>query len=151
MKNKMFLLLTACMYLALQSCTKEITVDLPKPKDKIVVEGTIDIGQPPFILLTKNAAFFGGLNFNDLSSYFVHDVEQIMIYTDEGDTTMLQEFCISDPRIASAFGYDFSNAASVPEICIYTIPDILNWTITGNMNGMSCRFVIEFHKSPFPA
>ena len=28
--------------------------------------------------------------------------------------------------------------------------DFLNWTITGNMNGMSCRFVIEFHKSPFP-
>jgi hypothetical protein len=131
MKNNIFLFLTACMYLALQSCTKEITVDLPTPKDKIVVEGSIEVGQPPFILLTKNAAFFGGLNFNDLGAYFVHDVDQIMIYTDAGDTTQLQEFCISDPRIAAAFGYDFGSGATAPEICIYTIPDILNWTITG--------------------
>ena len=131
MRNKILIGITAVMYLCLQSCTKDITIDLPPPTEKIVVEGTIEVGQPPIILLTKNSAFFGGFNFNDLDAYFIHDIDTIMVYTDAGDTARLQEFCISDPRIAAAFGYNFSDTTAVPQICVYTIPDIINWFITG--------------------
>lgn len=121
----------AVLLLMFSSCTKDITVDLPNPEDKIVVEGSIDVGVPPFVILTKNSSFFGGINFNDLSAYFVRDADKVWVYNDAGDTTRLQQFCLSDPRVARAFGYDFQTD-SIPEICVYTIPDILTWFTTGS-------------------
>ncbi len=40
------------------SCEKEITVDLPKPDTKIVIEGAIESGQYPWVFVTTNTPYF---------------------------------------------------------------------------------------------
>lgn len=40
------------------ACEKEITVDLPTPTPKIVVEGAIEQGCYPWVILTRNAPYF---------------------------------------------------------------------------------------------
>jgi hypothetical protein len=121
----------AIWVMMLSSCTKDITVDLPDPEQKIVVEGYIQNGVPPFVLLTRNAAFFGDLNVNDLSAYFVHDA--VIKVNDGSDTVTLSEFCIAGlpdtvkRQFARAFGFEFSDTVDVPNICIYTIPNILQY------------------------
>jgi len=40
------------------SCEKEITIDLPKPDNKIVIEGAIETGQHPWAFVTTNTPYF---------------------------------------------------------------------------------------------
>lgn len=56
---------------AIISCEKEITVDLPSPKNQIVVEGFIENDVPPYVFLTKNSPYFGTVDINDLNQYYV--------------------------------------------------------------------------------
>ena len=59
--------------LAFVSCEKEITVDLPKTEPKLVVEGFIEQGIPPFIKLTKSAGFFEPADSASLADIIVKD------------------------------------------------------------------------------
>jgi hypothetical protein len=132
--NKSFallLILVLSVGFLLSACTKEITLDLPKPTDKLVVEGNIEANSPPFVILTKNSPYFGGINLNDIGKYFVKDADKVWVYDDFGDTSKLQKLCISNAAIAKQFGYDFSGDSTVPELCIYTIPDVFTWFTTG--------------------
>ncbi|MFN0274997.1 MAG: DUF4249 family protein, partial [Chitinophagales bacterium] len=60
------------------SCEKEITLDIPQPENKLVVEGYIESGLPPFISLTQTVPFYGEINFNELDNYYAHDAEVIV-------------------------------------------------------------------------
>ena len=59
--------------LVLTSCTTDITLDLPAGEQKLVVEGHIEQGMPPIILLTKSTAYFASTNINDIANSFVHN------------------------------------------------------------------------------
>ena len=50
------------------SCEKEIKLKVSAPSNAYVVEGHIENGLPPYVLLTKNSGFFGNININDISS-----------------------------------------------------------------------------------
>jgi hypothetical protein len=43
-----------------------VTVDIPETPPKIVVEGYIETGTPPIVLLTKSLPFFGQINTNNI-------------------------------------------------------------------------------------
>src|ERR1051325_2057458 len=51
-------LLPLTLFAFFSSCEKEITVDLPQPKQKIVVEGHVETGQKPYVILTDNQGYF---------------------------------------------------------------------------------------------
>lgn len=53
------------------ACSKEVVLDLPPPEDKIVVEGQIENGQPPLVMLTKNQAYFSKVDLSDFENIFI--------------------------------------------------------------------------------
>jgi hypothetical protein len=114
--------------------------DLPQPKSEIVVEGSIENGTPPYILLTRNSPFFGGIALSDLSQYFVHDAH-ILVWTGN-DTVQLTEFCISSlpanirAEVAKSFGFNITDTTRIPNICTYTVPNIFNFFLTGDTTGI---------------
>lgn len=55
MKKLFYLLLLS---VALVACEKEITVDMPNPENKIVIEAAIEEGQYAWAFITKTAAYF---------------------------------------------------------------------------------------------
>ncbi|HEY0262421.1 MAG TPA: hypothetical protein VGB95_05305, partial [Chitinophagales bacterium] len=55
------------------SCTKTIDGNLPVGKTQLVVDANIETNTPPMALLTKTSPVFGGLDLNDLSSFFIHN------------------------------------------------------------------------------
>ena len=59
MKNKASVIfsLSAIILLAV-SCEKDISVDMPRPDEKLIVEGIIELNEYPVVFLTKNAAYF---------------------------------------------------------------------------------------------
>jgi hypothetical protein len=62
--------------LLLFSCQEEITLDLPNSEDKIVVEGSIENGFPPYVILTRNQGYFDELNLD----FYVNDVDSVKIW-----------------------------------------------------------------------
>lgn len=109
---------------ALSGCETDITVDLPESESRIVVEGSIEPGMPPFVLLTRSAPFFGTFDPNNLSDYFVHDAE---VYINDGTATYpLVEWCLSElppellPLVAEQLGISPDSIATLPDVCGYT-------------------------------
>lgn len=88
------------------SCTTDITVDLPDPKEQIVIEGYIEQDEAPYVLLTKNSPFFGGFDLNDVEQYIVHDA--IVTVSDGIVTDTLDEQC-----------FTIAAGDSVYTVCIY--------------------------------
>jgi Domain of unknown function (DUF4249) len=64
--------------LLLASCEKEIEVDLPETEPKVVVEGSIETGQPPIVLLTRTQSYFDPTSIEGLSSLYITDATVIV-------------------------------------------------------------------------
>lgn len=128
-----------CVFVAvlLVSCTKEIKVDIPDSAQQVVVDGTIENNVPPVIMLTKSQKFFSTVDLNEIGNYFVHGAT-IKVRSSEGDSVVLQEFCFQnlglpkqqEQELLSAFGFTTADSGTIPNICVYTVPDILAY-ITG--------------------
>ena len=53
------------------SCEKNVTVNIPESTSKIVVEGYVETGSAPIVLLTKSLPFFGEINVNNILQYSI--------------------------------------------------------------------------------
>ena len=121
------------------SCTKEISGNLPDPTIKLVVDGNIEINTPPIILLTRSTKVFGDLNINDLASFFEHNAEIWVTDVNSGDSVLLVEYCLRDlpfpdsvkAELLKGVGILAFDSNSVPNICIYTVPDIVDYFFNG--------------------
>ncbi|UPT68961.1 MAG: DUF4249 domain-containing protein [Sphingobacteriales bacterium JAD_PAG50586_3] len=65
--------IVTAMLVILQSCEKEITVDLPQPDPKIVVEGYIFEGLRPYVVLSKNSGYFAPIDSVALANSVIYD------------------------------------------------------------------------------
>ena len=57
MKSKLSLLFFSLIVLLMTSCEREIDIDLPNSENLIVVEGSIEVGKAPIVLVTRNRGF----------------------------------------------------------------------------------------------
>ncbi len=63
------------------SCEKDITIDLNETQPKLVVEATIENGQPPFVILSSSLQYFSKISAAILAASFVHNAD---IYISDG-------------------------------------------------------------------
>src|SRR4051812_45119264 len=82
-----------CLVSTAPSCTKTIDVTIPDSAQQVVVEGTIENGVPPVVILTKSQKFFGTIDLNNLGNYFVHGA-QVKVTGSDGTETQLIELCL---------------------------------------------------------
>jgi len=82
MKNYLFVL---CLIFF--SCQEEITLNLPHAENKLVVEGAIEPGFPPYVILTKNQGYFAPIDMSTYNNLFVNDVDTVKVwyYSDTGE------------------------------------------------------------------
>ncbi|MBK6540745.1 MAG: DUF4249 domain-containing protein [Flavobacteriales bacterium] len=104
-------------------CSKEITVDLPETETKLVVEATIEPGQPPFIILTRTQSYFAPADPASFANIFVRDA---VITVQDGTTTytipMVCSSILTEQQLmaaALATGLDPDILANL-DICLYT-------------------------------
>ena len=69
-KASVTLLLTAMLATA---CEKEITVDLQSKEDLLVVEGIIEDGRFPMVILSRSLNYFSRITPEQLTASFVHN------------------------------------------------------------------------------
>lgn len=107
----------------LSACEKEITVELPGMEPRIVVEGTIEPGQPPIVILTRTQGYFEALGPAALANMFVRNA---VVTVDHGDGPIqLDQICTGSltPEQQVLFseltGMDPALLAAA-DICIYS-------------------------------
>ncbi|MEZ4938194.1 MAG: DUF4249 family protein [Crocinitomicaceae bacterium] len=117
------------LMLLVSSCVKDITIDLPPYQPKIVVEGKIEPGFPPFVLLSNSLDLFASTSIADLENNFITDAQ---VFVNNGmDTVQLILICTDSipaqyqPIVAELLGYSPEELQNV-NICAYSTFDP-NW------------------------
>ena len=104
-------------------CEKDITVDLPQAETKIVVQGSIEPGQPPIVILSYSSGYFDPADANALANSYVHDAQVKMVHGT--DTIPLDMYCTADMTLdqlmlASQILGLPPEAVLALNICVYT-------------------------------
>lgn len=101
MKNLLLPALLLAAFAGLSSCEKEVNFELGPGADKVVVEGTIESGLPPYIFLSKSIGFFSKVDFNTLGNAFLHDA---VITVKEGNRSFtLKEYSFDNSGVLFYF------------------------------------------------
>ena len=119
------LVLSLLAIIVFTNCEKNITVDLPSPVDKIVVEGSIEVGRAPFVVLNRNYPYFGEFNPAQYGQGFVRNA--VVKVSDGTNTVTLQEICFSEltqeqkELLAGQIGGIPDSLPAGFDYCIYTL------------------------------
>jgi hypothetical protein len=74
-------LFIALISLMLASCEKDITIDLRQKESSLVVDASIENGQPPFVILSSSLGYYDRIDPKVLASSFVRKAE---VYVSDG-------------------------------------------------------------------
>ncbi|MBK7381923.1 MAG: DUF4249 family protein [Flavobacteriales bacterium] len=114
MKRLPLFIITAAVLI---SCEKEITVELPTTPSKVVVEGVIETGQVPIVLLSRTQSFFEPTTISGLASLYI--TSATVIVSDGIVTDTLDRVCSSqlteDQLIAAAAATGIECRPSAPD------------------------------------
>lgn len=82
-----------------QACTKEVILEIPEFEPKIVVDGRIETGMPPLVILTKTQDLYGPTDFGALAVSFVNGA--VITVSDGTNSLVLTEICANsiDPEL----------------------------------------------------
>ena len=85
--KKIFLLITSVLFLA--SCEKNIDLDLPDASSKIVVEGYVEAGFVPYVILSRSQNYFDPIGQSTINNLPIGDA--IVTISNGVDTVQLTE------------------------------------------------------------
>ncbi|MBL7718288.1 MAG: DUF4249 domain-containing protein [Flavipsychrobacter sp.] len=83
------------------SCEKEIKLNLSTGDPALVVEGQIETGLPPFVMITKTFGFFSKVDLATLEGSFVHDA--LVTITDGSILDTLREYTLDSSGVKFSF------------------------------------------------
>jgi hypothetical protein len=109
--------------LGLVSCTKEVQIDIPGYEEKLVVDGNIETGAPPIVLLSTTNNIYSPTN---LQAYLEGFISGATVTVSDGtNTVVLDEICTdnlpagTEEIAAQLFGIPADQLASL-HLCAYT-------------------------------
>lgn len=127
-----FVIVALGCLLSLSSCEKEIDVELPDVENRIVVDGQIENGKAPIVLLTRSQDYFEPTDLTTLEGIFINDATVTVTYN--GQSEQLVEVCSSSlppdllSQLSQQTGFSEEALQSI-DICGYT-----SFTLTGTPN-----------------
>jgi hypothetical protein len=87
MKSACYIILL--LMLLLMGCEEDLTLKLPEGEEQLVVEGHIEQGAPPVVVLTRSVPVFSEVSPEALQQSFVHGAQ--VTVTSQGQPYILQE------------------------------------------------------------
>lgn len=104
----LFFLFVSSLFLV--SCEKEIDVDLPRPEEKLVVEGVIETGAFPYVILSKSTPYFDPTDISSVANSYVSDAT--ITISDGTITNHMTKLCSSS--LNSAQQRQLSELVGIP-------------------------------------
>lgn len=120
-------ILTGCL---LVSCERTVSFDLTPSAQKVVVEGTIESGLPPYVRFSKSIGFFSNVNLDTLANTFLHDAD--MTVSDGMQTIALKEYPI---MLNGVTGYVYTVDTADPTALNFKGVSGTTYTLTINYEG----------------
>lgn len=140
MKNILYLLSIIILF---ASCTKEVKIDIPGYQEQLVVDGRIETGQPPIVLLSRSNDIYSPTN---LDAYLNGFVSGATVTVSDGTTTVvLDEICSDDlppgteDQAAELFGIPASELGNY-HLCAYTSFNPAIWGQVGKTYYLTVEF-----------
>ena len=95
---KFLLIFISLLPLVFFGCQQEIEVELPDYESKVVIEGSIETGEPAMVILSKSIPYFAEINLDYLMNHvFIRDAE-VYINTSDGQSERLVfQYCADSP------------------------------------------------------
>tara|TARA_B100000902_G_scaffold398315_1_gene464661 strand:- start:303 stop:1295 length:993 start_codon:yes stop_codon:yes gene_type:complete len=132
MKKNIYIILVLMLYF---SCTKEINISIPNTGSQFVVNGIIEKGETPKILLQRNLPYFEPINidfFNIINTFdFVNDAT-ITITNSYGEVDTLMN--LGFPSLTDTWFYNYEGSILGEEGVSYKLEiskqDTLIWAVT---------------------
>ena len=109
---------TVFLLIAFFSCTKEVNIDIPNYQNQLVVDGIIETGGNPIVLLSQSANIYEASDLAAYLSRFVYDAQLNVI--SGNDTFPLSLFTIaelpidSQKKVAEMLRLDWNEALLLP-------------------------------------
>lgn len=125
------------------SCTKEVIVDIPEADSKLVIDGRIETGQPPIVLLTRSKYIYEEVNGNLLLEALVSGAT--VSVSDGTNTVILDEICSqslpqsSQEAIASFLDIPVEEL-STANICFYSTANTSIFGEVGKTYDLKVQF-----------
>ncbi|MFM2286692.1 MAG: hypothetical protein RLZZ543_2189, partial [Bacteroidota bacterium] len=93
--KKCFYLFSCVVLMFISACEREIDIELPDAEDLIVVEGSIEPGQSPVVMLTRNRGFFDSFP-SDLEG-FINEfvIQDAVVIVSDGQTSEQLNFTVN--------------------------------------------------------
>ena len=124
----------------LQSCTKEVEIDIPGYVEKLVIDGSITTGQPPLVILSKSKDIYAP---TDQAAFLSGFVSGATVTVSDGTTTVqLDEICSDDlpsgteEIAAQLFGVTVDELANY-HLCAYTTFNQAIWGQIGKTYSLT--------------
>lgn len=70
--------LLVLLLLFLSACEENLTIDIPAGQEQLVVEGHMEQGAPPVVVLTRSRPVFAGFSPADIEDSFVHGAQVVV-------------------------------------------------------------------------
>lgn len=110
-----FRLVLLLLAVGLAGCEKTVSFDINEAKPKLVVEATIENGQPPIVFLSNSLNFYSKVDPTAVAGSFVRNA---FVYVSNGTVThRLKEYVL--PVGGGYYFYYFSTDPSSPSTIIY--------------------------------
>ena len=90
--NNVRLIIAAIFLLGTASCQREVHIDLGTTPPKVVIQGQIENGMPPFVVVSSTISFFSSVDLGTLEKSFLHDAH--ITVSDGSKTITLKEYSI---------------------------------------------------------
>lgn len=146
---KQLSIVTAILFL-LASCTKEVEIDIPGYKEQIVIDGNIETGQPPIVLISRTADIYAPTN---LEAYLNGFISGATVTVSDGTTAVvLDEVCTNDlppgteEMAAALFGIPVEDLALL-NICAYTSFNPAIWGQVGKTYSLTVEYESKVYTS----
>ena len=94
--------------IVLSACEKSVNFNLKEAEDVLVVDATIENGQPPVVVLTKSLNYFSTLDQSLLQNLYVHNA--VITISNGTLSHRLKEYGISNPWAFSAYYYSIDSS-----------------------------------------
>lgn len=132
--NYPIILLSLAVIAIIASCTKEVEIDIPGFKEQLVIDGSIESGMPPIVILSRSKDIYSPTNLEAFVAGFVTDAE--VFVSDGTNEYKLDLFCSDDlppgteDLVAGFLGIS-PDQLSQMNICAYTSFNTAIWGEVG--------------------
>ncbi|MBI1836566.1 MAG: DUF4249 domain-containing protein [Flavobacteriia bacterium] len=137
------LVLISSLFFIFSSCTKEVKIDIPGYQEKIVIDGSIQTGQPPIVLISTSKDIYSA---TDLSAYLSGFISGAIVTVNNGITSVqLDEICTdnlppgTEQIAANLFGIPVEDLVKY-HLCAYTSFNPAIWGEIGKTYSLSVKY-----------